>query len=326
MKYASLMFTGCMLLFTIAGNAQTKKKPVAKKTVTKSKARPASGGFSKTADNLEYKTIVHGKGTTTPQMGDVVEFEINQRIDDSLMYNSKVNNMGKPVSFPIQESVVKGDLMAGIRLMKVGDSTIFRVPLDSLAARSKQPKPEWANKNAYVIWEVKLLNIKTKAEVEAEMRKKQEEAAAHVKEQAAIDDKLIQEYLQQKGITNAKKTASGLYYIITKEGSGPNPKARQKVTVNYTGYNMKGEKFDSNVDTAFHHVEPFKFDLGTRSVIAGWDEGIALLNKGSKATLLIPSGLAYGERSRGPQIPANAILLFDIELLDFQDVVIENNK
>jgi len=106
--------------------------------------------------------------------------------------------------------------------------------------------------------------------------------------------------------------------VISKPGTGPNAAAGQKVTVNYTGINMAGETFDSNVDPKFNHVEPFNFDLGNHSVIAGWDEGVALLNKGSKATLYIPSGLAYGPMARGPQIPANSILIFDIELLDFK--------
>ncbi|RYG53682.1 MAG: hypothetical protein EOO01_03715 [Chitinophagaceae bacterium] len=150
------------------------------------------------------------------------------------------------------------------------------------------------------------------------MEKMKAEAAEGAKAQAAKDDVLIQQYLKDKGIMNAKKTASGLYYVISKEGTGPNPTPGKKVTVNYTGINLQGEKFDSNVDTAFHHVEPFTFDLGTHQVITGWDEGVALLNKGAKGTLYIPSGMAYGPNARAAAIPANAILVFDIELVDFK--------
>jgi FKBP-type peptidyl-prolyl cis-trans isomerase len=326
MKYTTLILAGCALLASMDTSAQTKKKPVAKKTVTQAKA--TSGGsqkWTKDADGLESKVITHGKGLVTPQVGDMVEVHVAQKIDDSVMLNSFQRNMGKPISFQCQAPAIKGDVMNGIMKMKVGDSTIFRIPLDTLAERAKQPRPEWAKKDAYISWAVKLVNIKDKKEVEADMKRQQAEmekmkaeAGEKAKVQAVTDDKLIQDYLKAKGITNAKKTASGLYYVIRTEGTGPNAAAGQKVTVNYTGENMSGEKFDSNVDPKFNHVEPFKFDLGNHSVIAGWDEGVALLNKGSKATLYIPSGLAYGPNARGPQIPANAILIFDIELLDFQ--------
>ncbi|WP_118972416.1 FKBP-type peptidyl-prolyl cis-trans isomerase [Taibaiella koreensis] len=324
MKYASLLLAAGALFCATTGNAQVKKKPVAKKPATTGarksfKAVPVIGGFTKGPDNLEYKVITHGKGLLNPKEGDVVELIIKQKIDDSLMMNSQVANMGKPVQIPVQRSAIRGDLMSGIPLMREGDSTIFRVRLDTIAARAHQPKPEWTAKNAYVIWEVKLVKIKGKAEVQAEMAKAQEAAAAQTKVQAATDDKLIQEYLAKKGIANAKKTTSGLYYVIHKEGAGPLAAAGKNVSVNYTGVNMDGEAFDSSVDSAFNHVAPIEFPLGQHNVIAGWDEGIALMNKGAKATLYIPSGLAYGPQARGPKIPANAILIFDVELVDIKD-------
>ncbi len=77
---------------------------------------------------------------------------------------------------------------------------------------------------------------------------------------------------------------------------------------------LNGEKFDSNVDPQFQHVQPFEFMLGKGSVIKGWDEGIALLKKGGKATLFIPSTLAYGANSPSPKIPAHSVLVFEVEL------------
>src|SRR5690606_5379895 len=123
--------------------------------------------------------------------------------------------------------------------------------------------------------------------------------------QVGIDDKKLQEYFAQNNI-NAQKTESGLYYVIEKEGSGPTASAGQDVTVNYTGKTMDGKTFDSNVDPQFQHVEPFTFKLGQGQVIRGWDEGVALLKKGSKAKLYIPSPLAYGTQDRSPSIPPNS--------------------
>ena len=94
------------------------------------------------------------------------------------------------------------------------------------------------------------------------------------------------------------------------------------VTMNYTGTLLDGTKFDSNTDTAFKHTQPYKFILGKGAVIKGWDEGVALLKSGSKAVFYIPSSLAYGAQARpgggaNPKgIPANSILLFDVELVN----------
>src|SRR5690606_12314470 len=153
--------------------------------------------------------------------------------------------------------------------------------------------------------------------------KSQEQAMQEMQEQAArqkeVDDQLLQEYFAQNGI-NPSKTESGLYYQIVKEGSGSTATPGQQVTVNYTGRTLDGNVFDSNVDPAFNHVEPFTFPLGQGAVIPGWDEGVALLKKGSKAKLFIPSPLAYGPASPGPEIPANSILVFDVEVTDIKSV------
>ena len=106
-------------------------------------------------------------------------------------------------------------------------------------------------------------------------------------------------------------TLSGLGYKVIEEGTGELPQADQPVKVHYTGYLEDGTKFDSSYD----RNKPFSFVLGRGQVIKGWDEGVALLKKGSKAILRIPPDIAYGPRARGP-IPANATLYFEIEVLD----------
>jgi peptidylprolyl isomerase len=113
-------------------------------------------------------------------------------------------------------------------------------------------------------------------------------------------------------------TPSGLTIIDTKVGTGAAPKLGQTVVVHYTGWlyqnGAKGMKFDSSRD----RNEPFAFQLGAHLVIAGWDEGLKTMKVGGKRTLIIPPELGYGSRGAGADIPPNATLMFDVELLDIK--------
>ena len=125
---------------------------------------------------------------------------------------------------------------------------------------------------------------------------------------------LRQKYLQDNKIT-VKPTASGLYYIEKAKGTGAQAAAGKKVKVHYTGTLLNGKKFDSSRDKN----EPYEFTLGKQQVIQGWDEGIAMMKKGGKATFIVPSSLGYGERGMGEDIPPYSTLVFDVELVDVQD-------
>jgi peptidylprolyl isomerase len=113
---------------------------------------------------------------------------------------------------------------------------------------------------------------------------------------------------------NMITTASGLQYQDTSVGTGATAKAGDTVTVKYTGTFTDGKKFDSNVDPAFGHVEPFSFRVGAGGVIKGWDEGVAGMKVGGKRKLVVPASLGYGAQDYGP-IPGNSTLLFDVELV-----------
>lgn len=131
-----------------------------------------------------------------------------------------------------------------------------------------------------------------------------------------VDKKIIQDYLVEKGVTNADSTASGLYYIIHKPGGDVHPTLTSTVTVNYEGYLTDGTLFDSSNS----HGGPSTFALS--DVVAGWQEGLQLIGAGGKITLLIPSALGFGPVSTG-KIPANSVILFNIELLSFKGDIVE---
>ena len=121
---------------------------------------------------------------------------------------------------------------------------------------------------------------------------------------------------EKKSESKMIKTASGLQYEDTKVGTGATPKAGQTCVMHYTGWlwenGAKGKKFDSSLDRG----TPFSFPIGQGRVIKGWDEGVSTMKVGGKRTLLIPPDLGYGARGAGGVIPANATLLFEVELLE----------
>ncbi|MCR9288309.1 MAG: FKBP-type peptidyl-prolyl cis-trans isomerase [Bacteroidetes bacterium] len=127
-------------------------------------------------------------------------------------------------------------------------------------------------------------------------------------EQLDKDIEKIQQYLTDNNL-NAESTDSGLHYIIENPGTGTQPSPTSTVTVTYKGYFPNGEVFDQS--------QPGQtVTFGLQQVIPGWTEGLQLFRKGDSGTLIIPSGLAYGPNGRN-SIPGNAVLLFDIELINF---------
>src|SRR5436853_2178821 len=144
------------------------------------------------------------------------------------------------------------------------------------------------------------------AQFEKDMEQKQKQAGEKNKADGA---KFLEENKKKPGV---KTTASGLQYKAEKEGTGAQPKATDMVTVNYRGTLIDGTEFDSS----YKRGQPATFPLN--GVIKGWTEGLQLMKQGSKYQFFVPSNLAYGERSVGPDIAANATLIFDVELKGIQ--------
>ena len=266
-------------------------------------------GYTLLPDGMEYKIITHGDGKRKPTLTDHIEVHISYAVADSMVFDSRKVNSNKCVPIPMGSTPRgQGDPMVVFEQMVAGDSAVARFPVDTL--RKVGQVAPWAKPGDWVVYKIKMVSVKT----EAEFKKEEAEKAAV---QNAIDDKAMQAYFKEKGIKPAK-TASGLYYTIASEGSGEKVKAGQLIGVNYTGKFLDGKVFDSNTDSAFHHVQVFSLQVGVGKVIKGWDEGLQLLKPGSKATFYIPSGLAYGSQDR-QGLPANSILVFDVELVEVPD-------
>jgi len=306
---SALLALGCQ-----AANAQEKKEPAKggskPKTVKKKKA---DDGFTILPGGLEYKQIVHGTGTRKPLVSDHTELFIHVHVGDSVMFDSrKTFSATKPVPVTIIASKFRGDAMEGFMQMVAGDSAVMRISVDSMKKIGNQLMP-WMKEGVgqKIEYDVQMVTVRSAEED----KKVNEENAA---KQKGVDEIMLRDYFTKNNI-KATRTESGLYYTISQDGTGPAGHIGQSYSVNYTGKLINGSKFDSNTDSSFHHVEPFTVACGKGNVIKGWDEGLLLLKKGAKGTLYIPSGLAYGPQDRGAQIPANSILIFDIEVVDIKD-------
>lgn len=254
----------------------------------------AGGGQKKTPGGVDY--IVHKSGSGAQlKVGDTVLMNIYQKLNDSLLAKSADRSNGAPVPVLIQKSQQKWDLMDGLASLKEGDSATFAIPVDSLP----QPRPPFAKKG-------------DKLNVTFVVVSKYSSA-----KQLAEDQKLIKEYTAKNNI-QATPTAEGVYVATQVAGGGEQPQPGDTVVVNYTGKLLNGKVFDSSVDSTINpgrKLEPIRFPIGKGYVIKGWDAGIASLKKGTKATLILPSGLGYGLQPT-PMIPSNSVLVFDVELLD----------
>jgi FKBP-type peptidyl-prolyl cis-trans isomerase FklB len=148
-------------------------------------------------------------------------------------------------------------------------------------------------------------------EVQNEMRKKQQEEMHAAGEASKKEgDAFLAANKAKEGVVTLP---SGLQYKILTQGTGPKPTATDSVVCNYRGTLINGTEFDSS----YKRGEPATFPVS--GVIKGWTEALQLMPVGSKWQLFVPSDLAYGERSPGPEIAPDSTLIFEVELLSIQN-------
>ena len=274
-----------------------------------------SGEMETTSTGLRYTMVKKGDGPK-PADGQFVIMNLSLlNHTDSVIFST--SQAGTQESFQYYDSLMtkNGSIEEAISMLEKGDSITIKVAADSIYRGTMTPPgvtkgtdltihiglADVLDEEGYKTWQM------------AEYQKRQDKMLALAAEQMATDKAIITDFLKEKGV-EAQVTENGLYYVITQEGSGATPERGQKVNVHYKGTLLDGTQFDSSYDRG----APFTFTLGVGQVIRGWDEGLALLNKGAKATLYIPSPLAYGNRAAGPVIKPNSVLVFEVEMIDFE--------
>ena len=256
---------------------------------------------------LFFNKIKKGTGRRVKEgMFLTFDFEI-RKLDGNLIYSSI--EASRPGSFEYGKRFDTEGLMQAMGMMRQGDEAEMLIP--SALAFKEAGRQGMIEPYTPLHYFVRLTGVKTKAENDLEKEAKRKNDEAQKTALKLQEASVLAKYIADNEIT-IEPTSTGLYFISTLEGEGEQAKAGDKVKVHYTGTLLDGTKFDSSVD----RNQPFEFVLGQGQVIKGWDEGIAMMKVGGKATFILPSSIAYGERQAGAVIKPYSPLKFDVELIE----------
>ena len=193
-----------------------------------------------------------------------------------------------------------------------------------MATKMGRPKPA-GNKGKYLLYTIKVEKVIPKEKLTDSLFRNKIDA--FLKEESSkaknTEDAKLKAYINTKNLKTIT-SPSGLHYVITKEGAGAKAGVGDTVRVNYTGMFLSGKVFDTSLPevakkagtfNSMRPYEPLKVSVGTHALVPGFDEGLLLFPQGTKATLIMPSKLAYGEQGNSG-IPPYTPLVFEIEIIN----------
>jgi len=270
-----------------------------------------------TESGITYQFVNSGSGEVPPDGGFWMMNIAYYSDKGDTLFSSASQGGAMPMNYMASSLTKNASIEECFSLLGDGDSAVFYISADSLYKNSSgRPAPP------------DLVGTRIKLIIGIEDIFTTEEFTAYTEElekvQVEKEVGIIEAYLSENNLTT-EITDEGLYYVITQAGNGMKPAVGQTVLVNYTGFLLDGTVFDTSVEetakeaniyTPGRPYDPIDFALGTGRVIKGWDIGIGLLSAGGKATLIIPSRLAYGNKPSGALIKANSTLAFTVELVE----------
>ena len=247
----------------------------------------------KKESKLEFggKIAIEGKGDEVSKAGDFLSIRTAFRTDkDSLLGGTF--QQGAPAALRLPTGKVDDPFVRCFFGLRVGDSANFLIPADTIFKLNPgAQRPPFLKPGMSLKFGVAVVSVEDSA---AKLGKVGKDLAAEV---------------AKSGYTRGD---SGVYYKISQPGQGQNAMAGDTLYMRYRGHVLGETKdFDGNMMPG---TPPFKFVLGMRMVIAGWDEGLKYFNQGASGQLLIPYKLGYGEMGAGPQIKPYSTLVFDVVL------------
>lgn len=280
-----------------------------------------NGGFKQGPGGLLYNIHID-KGGPKIKEGDFISVNVVAKTDgDSVLFSSY--EQGYPNNQVLQKSQ-PGDVMSAFQYLSEGDSATVKTNMDSLFKKGMR-RPNIKGK--YIVYEIKVEKVIAKGDAKgtdtafnSEIKKYYDAEIAVLKKEEAGK---LKKYIDDNKLVGAT-TPDGLFYTITQQGTGDKPAVGDTAEVLYTAKFTNGKIFETNVKSVAQKNNTYnpgltytaiRVPVGVKRVIPGWDEGLMLLNKGAKATFVIPSKLAYGEQGYaiiGPFTP----LVFEVEMVN----------
>ena len=262
-------------------------------------------GYSETETGMKYKFFVQDENAQAPALGDFVRIEMIYSYGDSVLFDT--HGAMRDFELRMEESTFDGDIYEAVGLMKEGDSASFIIDAEQFFSKLVgQPAPDFIEEGGQLDFELKLLDVMSTEEHDAEI-------ATRMEKRKTDEPIVIAEYLKANNIDiNAEK--SGLYFISVRDGNGSKPKQGDVLSIN-----MKVMLMDGGVlYDSWQENQPVQFEFGTRFDTEGLVEGVSKMSKGQVAHLIVPSSLAFGEAGRQGLVDPYSTLLYDVELIDFQ--------
>lgn len=256
--------------------------------------------------SLEYCFVEQNPDSIMAKPGDVLFMDMDYyTADGRLIYSS--SDVAQDYRMYAPQEYLHDNIEQGFYLMHKGDSAIFHAKSGPFFEKIRKVKqPNSISPDEMLTFHVRMKNIYDGALYQKEIDEYNERMEAQ-------EVLILHDYIRNENIS-AKPSESGLYKIITKNGTGKETAMGKLVTVHFVGSLIDGREFDNS----YKRNEPFTFQLGEGKSIPGFEEGIASMKKGEKCRLIFPSTLGYGPRGVQGRIPAFSTLIFDVELLDMK--------
>ena len=283
-----------------------------------------------TPNGMKFKMVKEGTGEPT-KTGEVLIFNFMFKDPkDSIWWTTYTAVFPQYMVMRDTTGMHKEDGMTQmLRMLRKGDSVLVTIPMkDFFKDYVRRPMPEKMDSTWNITTRLKVENIMPQ---DSFMTYQRDFYMKLEKAQAEKDAVILDEYLAKNNIV-AEKTPSGLRYVITQPGKGENGKSGQAAKVGYLGYTIDGKYFDGSdrataIEKGFFNSQrdqfapyaPYDVTIDRSQVIMAWHEALKLMNKGAKATIYVPSGLAYGPQRKGDIIKENQVLIFELEMIDLKD-------
>ncbi|MDR0603690.1 MAG: FKBP-type peptidyl-prolyl cis-trans isomerase [Bacteroidales bacterium] len=246
-------------------------------------------GYEKTDTGLYYKFKERNPEGKQPQVGDFLYMLVSYYSDNDSIQKFEDSE----ITDVLGESLFNGDIYEAYAMLKEGEAADFIIKADSFFYSMGGQIPAFITPKDVLFFTIRMNDVKTIEDMQME------------------EEEALNKYITGNNII-VKPTESGLIYLETEKGKGAKVENGKTISVHYTGKFLDGQVFDSSVKRG----APISFVVGQDPMIPGFIEGILLMNQGGKATLILPSDIAYGQSLPSYPIPPYTPLLFEVEIVE----------